>query len=99
MSFISSSSDLGSYAFRSGIHAFAGLPPRPKPRIVGLAERRNRTQASGGRVIYDEVMGGQLAAERFEDEAAGDGVVIAGRYELGSQLGTGGMGVVWRGRD
>jgi serine/threonine-protein kinase len=40
-----------------------------------------------------------LAAERFEDEPAGEGVVIAGRYELGSQLGTGGMGVVWRGRD
>jgi serine/threonine protein kinase len=40
-----------------------------------------------------------LAAERFEDEPAGEGVVIAGRYELGSQLGIGGMGVVWRGRD
>ena len=99
MSFTSSSSDCGNYAFRSGIHAFAGLVPKPKGRGPGLGDRRNRTQACGGRVIYSEVMGGPVAAERFEDEPAGEGVVIAGRYELGSQLGIGGMGVVWRGRD
>ena len=87
MSF-TSSSDFASYAFRSGIHPFAGLVPKPY-----------RTPAREGRLNYDHVMGGRVAAERFEDEPPAEGVVIADRYELGSQLGIGGMGVVWRGRD
>jgi hypothetical protein len=58
MSFTSSTSDCASYPFRSGIHAFAGLVPKPTGRVAGLGERRNRTQAGGGRVIYSEVMGG-----------------------------------------
>jgi serine/threonine-protein kinase len=67
--------------------------------LTRLGDRRHRTQARDGRLNYDEVMGGRLAAERFEDEPPAEGVVIADRYELGSQLGIGGMGVVWRGRD
>ena len=48
--------------------------------------------AIGGRAVGERACG--RAGER-----AGEGVVIADRYELGSQLGVGGMGVVWRGRD
>ena len=105
MSF-TTSTDCASYAFRSGIQPFAGLvpkapvrgPTRVTARVTRLGDRR-RTAAGDGRLNYSEAMGGPLAAERFEDEPTAEGVVIAGRYELGSQLGVGGMGVVWRGRD
>lgn len=84
-------------------------PVRAEPRIDPSLPRKAKNRVRGPYFLFynlDRVGGPVAAAPASEEDAAqtekgapAEGTLISDRYELVTQIGVGGMGIVWRARD